>query len=126
MKKLIMCCLLIIVMGTVFAQHGGRAVVFHPRATVVLNSGIYMPLLYSSLWFSYPYYGYYMQPGVSPAPSKLDQEIADITHDYTQKIKSARMDRSLKGKQRRQEICVLKSERDARIDLAKRHYYQQQ
>lgn len=126
MKKLIISCFLVIVMDTVFAQHGGRAVVFRPRAAVVLNSGVYTPLLYSSLWFSYPYYDYYMQPRVIPAPSKLDQEIADITHDYTQKIKSARMDHSLKGKQRRQDIRVLKSERDARIDLAKRHYYQQQ
>jgi hypothetical protein len=125
MKKLLISGLLVVFVTASFANYPGKLGYFRPRTTVIVSGGFYTPMLYAPFWYGYPYYNYYMQPGVTPAPSKLDQEIADITHDYEQKIESTRMDSSLKGKERRQEIRALKAERDSKIDLAKRNYYKQ-
>lgn len=125
MKKVMISSLLVIFVTTSFAAHPGKTAFFRPRTTVILGSGLYAPMFYSPFWYGYPYYSYYMQPAITPAPSKLDQEIADITHDYAQRIESLRMDNSLKGKEKRQQIRALKEERDSKIDQAKRDYYKQ-
>ena len=80
----------------------------------------YNPFFYGGL--GYPYYGssdYYNRP------SKLDMHVMDIEHDYSDRIRSARLDNSLSGHQRRQEIRELKHERKEAIYDAKRNYYRQ-
>lgn len=73
-------------------------------------------------YYGYPYYTpYYANPIVQP--SKLDNEIASIHHDYDQKIASVKMDKSLSRKERKAAIKDLKKQRDDQIDDAKRDYY---
>ena len=106
-----------------FAQGHRGTVVVRPR-TVIVGGGFYSPY-YSPFYspFYSPYgWGYpYGQSGVQARPSKLDQEVADIEHDYSQRISSARAD--LSGKEKREEVRRLKEARDAEIDIAKRNYY---
>lgn len=125
MKKLMMLLLLAGVVSAASAQHGRVMVrpAYRPHTTVVIGGGFYSPYYSPYGFYGYPYYGF--APSVQPAPSKLDQEIADINHDYSEKIESARMDNSLTGKARRQQIRALKHERDQAIDDAKRDYYRQ-
>ena len=121
MKKLMIMLLLAGTISGVSAQRGhvGGGAYYRPRTTVVVGGGFYSPF-YSPFYYGYPYY---MEPSVPYHASKLDQEIADINHDYAEKIESARMNNSISGKERRHEIRELKEERDRQIDLAKRNYY---
>ena len=119
MKKILIAGLLAMTLSGVFAQKRGfSGAVLRPRATVIINSGFYSP--YYSFWYS-PFGWGYPYPYVQPRPSKLDQTVADIQHDYDQRISSARS--SLSGKEKRVEVRKLKENRDAAIDLAKRNYY---
>lgn len=130
MKKLF---ILLVVMGIFSAvsaagpQFRGYVKGGYYRPHTVIVRGYYDP-------FYSPYYGwgfglrypYYMYPyGYEPAPrpSKLDQEIADLEHDYSQKISSVRMDKSLNGKDRRAHIRALRAERKEAIDKARMDYY---
>ncbi len=125
MKKLLMILLVAGIFSTEYAsaQHRGGGVYIRPRTTVVVGGGYYSPFYpYGYLGLGYPYYGY---PSVAARPSKLDQEIEDITHDYAQKIESVRMDTSITGKDRRHQIRELKEARDRDIDLARRDYHNQ-
>ncbi|SRR5579871_2849427 len=90
-----------------------------PRVIVGTGWGVYAPLypFYYPYW-GYPPYGYGYRP-----MSKLDMQIADIKHDYSEKIASVKQDKSLTHKQRRQEVRALKHERDNDIEVAKRNYY---
>ena len=120
MKKLISTLLLVSIFfmhsQAQFRGHGG-GIYFRPSTTLIIGGGWgYAPFVY----YGYPYYG---TPIAVPRPSKLDQEIADINHDYSEKIESVRMDNSLSGKERRQKIRELRSERDKVIDDARRNYY---
>lgn len=125
MKKLISTLILVGILNiATFAQfhgHGGGAY-YRPRTTVIIGGWGYSPFYspFGYYGYGYPYYG---APLPIARPSKLDQEIADITHDYREKIESVRMDHSLSGKERRHKIRELRSERDNEIDKAKRNYY---
>ena len=104
-----------------FRGHGGGGVYYRPRTTVVIGGGFgYSPFYSPFGYYGYPYYG---EPVATAHPSKLDQEIADITHDYAERIESVRMDNNLRGKERRHEIRELKIARDKEIDDAKVSYY---
>ena len=120
MKKLLVISVLsLAVVFSASAQkfvHGG----FYggPRVFVGGGWGIYAPLYYNPYW-AYPPYGYgYYRP-----TSRLDTQVSNIKYDYSEKIASVRMDKSLTHKQRRQKIRELKHERNNAIDDAKRNYY---
>lgn len=122
MKKLLLTGILAVALSGAFAQGHRGTVVVRPR-TVIVGGGFYSPY-YSPFYSSFygPYgWGYPYQPTVQARPSKLDQTIADIEHDYSERISSARA--ALDGKEKRAEVKRLKEERDAEIDLAKRNYY---
>jgi hypothetical protein len=89
-----------------------------PRVIVGGGWGFYAPLY---PYWAYPPYGYgYYRP-----MSRLDMQIQDIRHDYSEKIASVKQDKSLTHKQRRQQVRALKHDRDLAIDDAKRNYYKQ-
>jgi hypothetical protein len=122
MKKL----LFILVIASVFSAntygqrgHGG-GIYYRPQSTVIVGGFGYSPFYSPFGYYGYPYYG---PPAIAARPSKLDQEIADINHDYSEKIESVRMDSNLSGKERRHEIRELKSARDNEIENAKSSYY---
>lgn len=80
------------------------------------------------LGFGYPYYGYpyyYNRPYYYRGGSGLDREINNIENDFADRIQSARMDNSLTGRERRQEIRHLREQRREAIDNARRNYYKQ-
>lgn len=117
MKKLLIIMLTMSLLTAASAQ----------RHVVVVNS--YVPVYSGFGWgvgfspyapFGYMPYGYNYY-----RPSRLDNQIADINHDYDQKIRSARMDKRLSGKARRQEIRNLRTERNKAIDDAKINYHRQ-
>jgi hypothetical protein len=128
MKKLLIILLIAGVFSGEFARaqgHGFGGGFYRPATTVFVGGGIGFGLgLYAPF---YPYYGYpyYAYPSAQYRPSKLDQEIADINHDYDQKIQSVKMDTGLTGKDRRQQIRDLKEARDRQIDQARKDYYKQ-
>lgn len=71
--------------------------------------------------FYYPPYAY--GPAYRQRPSRLDREIQDIKSDYADRIESLRLNRDIPGKERRQKIRALKTERDQTILQAKKNYY---
>ena len=97
-----------------------------PRVSVAV--GGYVPI--------YPYYGFGYAPfgygyGYPPyygyshpyRPSKLDLKIEDIKKDYQDKIYSVKHDKTLTGKERRNEVRNLKLERDEAVADARKNYY---
>ena len=104
--------------ATGFHGRFGGGVYYRPRTTVVV--GAHVPVYHYSCyrpWYYRPYFyydpffaGYYYAPPYPNyyRPSKLDMEIADIKHDYDEKIESARHDNTLTGKERRKEVRKLK------------------
>jgi hypothetical protein len=124
MKKVIAIVFAFVAITSVSAQkviRGGGG--YYRRPVVVV--GAYAPL--------YPYYGLYGYPYMYPygygydgyygRPSKLDMQIADIRHDYEDRIASVRMDKSMTGKERRDKIRDLRHERDKEVDNARADYY---
>jgi hypothetical protein len=92
-----------------------------PRVAVGVGFGAYP---FYSPWGMYaPYYAYPPAFGYSHRPTKLDLQIEDIQNDYKDRIWSARHDESLSGRDRREKVHELKTERDAAITQAKRDYY---
>jgi len=93
---------------------------YSPRA--VIGGGFYSSF--------YPYYGYYNPLYGYPQgymnngrPSKLTLKVEDIKSDYADRIYSVRQDKSLTGKDRRQEIRELKKERDQAVDDLESNYH---
>jgi hypothetical protein len=121
MKKLLVISVLsLAVVFSASAQHlvrAGGGFYGGPRVFVGGGWGIYAPLYYNPYW-AYPPYGYGYRP-----TSRLDMQVSDIKYDYSEKIASVRLDKSLTHKQRRQKIRELKHERNNAIDDAKRNYY---
>lgn len=124
MKKIGVALLLIFLLSdTSFTQsrgHGGGGGYYRPHTTVIIGGYGYSPMYSPFGYYGYPYYG---MPSTPYRPSKLDQEMADINHDYAEKIESVRMDNNLSGKERRHEIHELRIARDREIDAAKSSYY---
>ena len=125
MKKLLIVMISLALAGTVSAQrfHGGGGGVYY-RPHVVVSGGFYP---YYGIGYGFglnPFFPYY--PYGSPyynRPSKLDMQIADVKHDYEDKIKSAKSDESLTRKERRQKVHDLRAQRDDEIYNLKKNYY---
>ena len=103
-----------------FSHGAGVGYYAAPRVYVGGGWGFYAPLYpYYNPYWAYPPYGYgYYRP-----MSKLDMQVQDIKHDYSERIASVKQDKSLTHKQRRQQVRQLKHDRDLAIDDAKRNYY---
>jgi hypothetical protein len=126
-KVLIMILSFGLVAGVSAQRHGivgggfrGGGYSYSPR--VVIGGGFYSPF--------YPYYGYYNPyylgyPGYANngRPSKLTMKVEDIKSDYADRIYSVRQDKSLTGKDRRQQVRELKKERDQAIDDLESNYH---
>lgn len=129
MKKLAVIAVAIIATIDLSAQKAfvRPAPVYRPHVVYVRPYGGYgfgyNPWFYGSLGYGYPYYGY---PGYYYRhPSKLDRQIINIEQDFSDRIQSVRLDRSLTGKERRQQIRELRHERRQAVYDAKRNYYKQ-
>ena len=125
MKKLA----IILFMAGSFATMASASAQFHGyvrggsyRPYIVHHYYYYDPFL-SPYWYGYPYYMYPYGYQPTPRASKLDQEIADLEHDYSQKIASVRMNHSLSRPERRAHIRALRHQRNEAIENAKRNYY---
>jgi hypothetical protein len=126
MKKLL---IVLVTMGLAIGAsaqkfgHGGGYRVRGPRVIIGVGAGLspFYPYYGPYSAFGYPYGGYGYR--YSPRPSRLELQVQDIRLDYADRIKSVKMDRTLKGRERRQTIRQLKNDRDRAIVDAKRNYY---
>lgn len=91
---------------------------YYPRSTVVLGGGFYNPYFSPfGFYYGYPY-------ATAPyQPTKLDIQINDIKNDYADKIESVRLDNSLTGRERREQVRDFRRERDQAVLDARRNYY---
>lgn len=105
-----------VALGASAQKFAGRSH-YYARPRVIVSTGIYNPF--------FPYYGYYGYPyfGYAERPTRLDLKIDDIQNDYKEKIQDARHDKSVPRKERRENVRLLKHERDQAIIQAKRDYY---
>lgn len=123
MKKLL---IILLAGGLAFSASAqkfvNRGSYYHPRSRVVISTGIYAPLhpYYGYGYYSYPFYPY---PYYIERPTRLDLKIEDIRNDYRDRIWSARHDKTLPRKERRNMVHKLKHERDEAIIEAKRNYH---
>src|SRR5579862_4238740 len=112
MKKLLfVAALSLAVVFGASAQHlvhgGGFSYYGAPRVIVGGGFGFYGPFPYYYPYWAYPPYGY----GYYGPVSRLDIQIQNIKYDYSEKIASVRMDKSLTHKERRLKIKELRHER---------------
>jgi hypothetical protein len=125
MKKLLIVMLTI---GLALGASAQKVVVrgggyHHARPRMAVGVGLgYAPFYpyygYYSPWY-YPPYGY----NYSYRPSRLELTIQDIKVDYADRIKSVRMQDGISRHGKRQEIQVLRHERDKAIVQAQKDYY---
>ncbi len=104
---------------------------FHARPKViVVTPPAYYGLGYRYSPFYSPYNSFYSpfyDPFYSPRvieriPSELQLKFNEIENDYSYKISTVRHDKSISGKDRRQQIRDLKHQRDQAIIDAKRNF----
>lgn len=127
MKKLLIIVLSVGLAATASAQkgHGGSGghVISrgHGFAPSHLSVGLGIHSSYGywgyNPWYSFRPYGY------TQAQSKLDLNIEEIKLDYDDRIWSVKHDKNLSGKERRQMVRSLKTQRDKDILNAKLNYY---
>lgn len=131
MKTLLIILLSVTISLGASAQHGGhgfRGKGYYAPVTRVYVSPFSYGFGYGYPYFGYPYFGFpnygYGYPNYRnrEIPYKLDLQIQQIKNDYKGKIIAARNDKSLSGKQRRQEIRSLKTDRDKGIIDAKMNF----
>jgi len=111
--------LMILVVSAASAQFKGRGGVIVRPYTSVAIGGFYPFFSYNPYYYGYPLYA----TPYAYRPSKLDLQIADIKHDFDDRIASVKMDESLKGKMKREKIRELKTECKDAVYAAKRNYY---
>src|SRR6185436_18706018 len=92
---------------------------YHPGPRIVVSTGIYGPL-YPYYGYGYPFYPYF---GYAERPTRLELKIEDIQNDYSDRIWSARHDKTLPRKERRAKVHDLKHDKDQAVIEAKRDYY---
>lgn len=102
----------------------------HTRVIIVPFSygfGYAYPFPGYSPYFGYwpPYYGFRNPEfrNTETIPYQLSLQIQKIRIDYSGKINAIRNDKSIKGKQRRQEIRALKTQREKEIIDAKINFH---
>jgi len=122
-KLLILACSIGLAFGA-FAQkrayRGGHHSV-RPRVMIGIGGGFgYSPYYSPYSRFNSPYGPY---DNYNRRPSRLDLQIEDIKLDYSDKIKSVRMDDGIKRREKRQRIRDLKYDRDEAVINAKKNYY---
>ncbi len=128
MKKLAVIAVALIATFNLSAQKGFirpapvyRPHVVYARPYVGYGFGFaYNPFYYGGFGYPYGYPGGYYN-----YPSRLDRHIMDIENDYSDRIKSVRLDKSLTGHERREQIRELRRERSQAVYDAKRNYYKQ-
>jgi hypothetical protein len=120
MKKI-----LIILIATGLAFSGSaQKVIYHPHAYYARPRVIVAPGLYYPFVPYYGYYGYHGYPyGFMDRPTRLDRKITGIQYEYKEKIQAARHDKTVPRKQRKENVRLLKNERDQAITQAKRDFY---
>jgi hypothetical protein len=129
MKKMIILLMVVFLSSGAFAQ---RKVIVH-RVPV---TRVYVSPFSYGIGFGYPYFGYppfygFGYPYPYPAyryrsiPYELNLQIEQIQNEYKGKILDVRKDKSISGKQRRQEIRTLKNQRDQDITSAKMNFHRQ-
>ena len=123
MKKILIILLTTALALSASAQkvyYGGRP--YYGRSRVVISTGLYRSYpLYG--YYGYPYYPYPYDYYYMGRPTRLELKIDDIKNDYQDRIWSARHDKTIPRKQRKENIHRLKHERDEAIIQAKRDYY---
>ncbi len=117
MKKLIVVA--ICVAGLGFGASAQKVAVYHKVYAIHPSIGFgvgYYPPFYSPFGFyGLPYGAYYPYGNMYSRPSKLQKEEEDIKSDYADRIYSVRQDDSLTNKQKRQEVRLLKKQRDQEV-----------
>lgn len=108
-------------------SHGGGGYYFAPRVYASpyrygygFGLGLGYPL-FGYPYYGYPYYGYGGYRGGSPY--SLSAQLEDIKYYYKDKITATRRNKTIKHRERRQEIRNIKSERDRAIDQARMNYH---
>lgn len=69
-----------------------------------------------------PFYDPYNRGRISRVPAELQLRLDEIENDYNFKVSSARNEKSVAGKERRQKIRELKYEREAALIDARRNF----
>jgi hypothetical protein len=109
---------------SVSAQKIHRGYHSYRQPRVVVSLGAYGPLYpYYGYGLPYPYYGYPSPYMYGHRPTRLEMQLQSIRDDYKDRIYSARHDRSLTHRQRREVIRQLKKERDREIENLRSSYY---
>ena len=130
MKKLLLIVLAVASVSAVSAQKivrgGGRVHYVRPPHVIVgIGAGGFYNPFYSPWGMGgfyspfYPGYGFY-----NSRPSKLDMKVEDIKSEYQDKIHTARADKTVPRRERKQIIKDLKKERDETILQARKDYYE--
>jgi len=122
MKKTITVMLALTLVLAAAAQRGhggGRVVVVTPGIGLGYGYG-YSSLFYSPYGYPYGYPYYYGNPYQT---SKLQMEIADLKTDYSDKIRSAKKDKSLSKVERKATVQQLKTERNKAVQDLQKNYY---
>ena len=121
MKKLL---IILLAGGLAFSASAqkfiNRGRYYHPGPRVIVSTGIYGPLY---PYYGYGYYGYPFDPYYAERPARLELKVEDIKNEYRDRIWSARHDKTLPRKERRNMVHKLKYERDQAIIEAKMNYY---
>lgn len=125
MKKLVLIVLMSAIVSGASAQFRGRGDGgFHRgRTAVVVRGGFYPRAWYPFGGFGWYTPGYGYPYGYYNRPSKLDMEVADIKHDYSDRIHAVKMDNSLPRTEQKEKVKELKQERKDAVYQAKRDYY---
>lgn len=97
------------------------------QVRVGVGIGIYpSPIYYYDPWF-YPYYPYYYPYYYGEFwdyPTALDLEIEQINHEYQEKIRQVRHQKDLSHADKKEQIQVLRYQKEKEILKAQQKYYQ--
>ena len=114
--------MIIAMVGLTFAASAQKFYAAHhySRPRVMVSAGVYSP------FYPYGYLGpYYPYPNTTypVMPTRLEIKIDNIRNDYSDRIWSARHDKTISRTERRATILKLKHERDQAILDTKSNYY---
>jgi hypothetical protein len=122
MKKLLMMAMAVCLTMAAAAQRGhggggGRVVVVRSSVGYGYSPFYYSPFGYSPFGYPYGYNNDYRPE------SKLDRKLDEIKSDYSDKIKSAKSDKSVPRAERKNIVGQLKADRDKAVHDTKANYY---